>query len=1715
MSQTWITKTISEKTKIPDLENKLSVVIKPSKVIAKGDIVTIKGLTSTTTNDNNSIDIKGGFKFNANGGAATNALNKWNQTGALRSHDAYKNSIAMNDNYLFVNGNESSGKKMLIYKKNANGIFGDGAGGTGTFQEIDGDSNATTGKFPYSMSCTNDLMVATWGESGKKGKVYLFKKDSYGKWGDGTTAATDVTTKVAELEWSNTTDTFGGQVDISPNGEFIIVGNYTPTNKKAWLIKRTGNALAFYGAGAGSNTGLINCSTNSGSSQIAKSVAINDSHFFLSGHGTIQVAVGFKIPATSSSTMTYNFNNARDNNQTGNSTTVQYIGYNYAGHEAYMTGRGLVASNDFVVSLYGSNGVSYIQAYIRKKNSDGTYGDGAGNSGFNDFIFKTANASYTWVVDGVDYKAASGATTDGANSVAMADDGAGNVKVLIGNQYIKGTGTTQIGGFYPLEWNGTSFVKRPLVMNDGDLSGTTLTGSYLAINNNADIVSVNSNGDKSIQYKSTVAAGNGKGIWTKSTGTLALRVETAIDANETLSFNFNLTNGDISRNPIVPTVEVNGANSTSATAMSTGILGYNWPRPRVGVEGTVWNQQHVAFGSLDQYGILQSWGRGVEYGPTGIKFNPPTDKRYKLLEPHRGVNAWAYCGIDMEGGLYCWAQEDKMGQDIGVEWHNTGTGYDVASATIKGVDNSGNLKSGVKKVLGNKNYWLALKENGDLYGWGRVMYKSGKKNNSLYDLSGAGTFNYTNVKDIYVSDSGVWGGLFAFIKNDGNAYFFGSFNAMKFANIGGVKTTDSSVTTMSNVKQIFPVTTGMWILHTNGTVSFKGGQDSGSNATSTVTIKEYLWNTSHADFEKVTHITTIGGGNCVNTYMWREDGTICSNNFSLVNNKTKFPFMADKTHSTFKKMKDLFVHDNKFVIAVDEDNTAYITRGAGGTGDWYKSDDSDQWTRDCSNQSVNPVVDYRIYANVKDVCFATSGGNINIIDTDGNLFGGAVGNGDPYESKGGALMWSDNSANLISKKWDSLYPGDQIMWGLDLSGGVYPILGNLTESWSELHGFMGKKESGGKTSDISGNLKSGVSIVNSHNSSMTFIKENGDVYSIYLNPYAVGSPFVWQSDPASTNFSAMGSDLKTRLNLGAGNAKGSNSLQIRNHRASFVTYYQNGNFNNEPRAFKRGAAAAEDAGFYNTIRVAALQKAVVTQTVGGKKRAKKDDTDLLAALAAMKAEISRGSASGATSKKKKRRAALKLIFEATAGVVQIPMKKTDLALPATFKKTEVLVVKAGQTVDVGSIEDESDTKDVGFYTILEEGEKISLKIAGKTFIVKRTDDGSNERYVIDSSGTAVFTEKTGCANWDDTLPHLGYLVDGDVFTAEGHTFFIGSVGDGGQNEEGTIRDITVGAATGGGNAFYYGGDEAPTLIMTSGNTYTFNYPAAHPLKFSDIPDGTHSGGTMYNTGVTYVSNTQLTINITNYSPSTLYYYCKNHSGMGGMIDVQYGASGGDPYVKPMKGPTYKLPNKKAYYRLYEKDDVFINGAVKEIDESRKKSIHKYFNNNKSEVNPVVVEGYFYSGYYISVGNKEFVIDLKTFVFLTSKNAKEFFKFKMTKEYVNGTWDNGKALCLNISWKHHEYGTMSLDILKYENPQIDSMIRMKRYPSIENTVGTLVRNYKPKLMEIEKLDSTKSGKIAKKLLKAKNKFINKAYMQKGETWTIDGKSYDFNQINNKI
>ena len=79
-----------------------------------------------------------------------------------------------------------------------------------------------------------------------------------------------------------------------------------------------------------------------------------------------------------------------------------------------------------------------------------------------------------------------------------------------------------------------------------------------------------------------------------------------------------------------------------------------------------------------------------------------------------------------------------------------------------------------------------------------------------------------------------------------------------------------------------------------------------------------------------------------------------------------------------------------------------------------------------------------------------------------------------------------------------------------------------------------------------------------------------------------------------------------------------------------------------------------------------------------------------------------------------------------------------------------------------------------------------------------------------------------------------------------------------------------------------------TLTLVEGGTFRFDQSDSsndgHPLRFSTTPNGTHSGGSEYTTGVTTngtpgSSGAYTQIQVAADAP-TLYYYCTNHSKMG-------------------------------------------------------------------------------------------------------------------------------------------------------------------------------------------------------------------------------------------
>tara|TARA_R100001440_G_scaffold1309_1_gene4321 strand:- start:406 stop:1833 length:1428 start_codon:yes stop_codon:yes gene_type:complete len=155
----------------------------------------------------------------------------------------------------------------------------------------------------------------------------------------------------------------------------------------------------------------------------------------------------------------------------------------------------------------------------------------------------------------------------------------------------------------------------------------------------------------------------------------------------------------------------------------------------------------------------------------------------------------------------------------------------------------------------------------------------------------------------------------------------------------------------------------------------------------------------------------------------------------------------------------------------------------------------------------------------------------------------------------------------------------------------------------------------------------------------------------------------------------------------------------------------------------------------------------------------------------------------------------------------------------------------------------------------------------------------------------------------------GYL---SSFDADGFSSANGTSGTGGnlgfnQNTEtfvawnwlagGTAptQTYTVKVVSDSGNKYRFDdfGTSAVTLDLQEGGTYTFDQSdssnSGHPLRFSTTSNGTHGGGSEYTTGVTTSgtpgsSGAKTVITVAASAP-TLYYYCTQHSAMGGQANT--------------------------------------------------------------------------------------------------------------------------------------------------------------------------------------------------------------------------------------
>ena len=104
-------------------------------------------------------------------------------------------------------------------------------------------------------------------------------------------------------------------------------------------------------------------------------------------------------------------------------------------------------------------------------------------------------------------------------------------------------------------------------------------------------------------------------------------------------------------------------------------------------------------------------------------------------------------------------------------------------------------------------------------------------------------------------------------------------------------------------------------------------------------------------------------------------------------------------------------------------------------------------------------------------------------------------------------------------------------------------------------------------------------------------------------------------------------------------------------------------------------------------------------------------------------------------------------------------------------------------------------------------------------------------------------------------------------------------------------DFNLGIDNDGKNVYVIGINIQPTIYLYTDSVYIFNYSAQelesgfHMLQLSSTEDGTHGGGSIKTSECAFFDGCVVfTPTIT----ETLYYYCTNHSGMGGKIIVSQG-----------------------------------------------------------------------------------------------------------------------------------------------------------------------------------------------------------------------------------
>ena len=232
--------------------------------------------------------------------------------------------------------------------------------------------------------------------------------------------------------------------------------------------------------------------------------------------------------------------------------------------------------------------------------------------------------------------------------------------------------------------------------------------------------------------------------------------------------------------------------------------------------------------------------------------------------------------------------------------------------------------------------------------------------------------------------------------------------------------------------------------------------------------------------------------------------------------------------------------------------------------------------------------------------------------------------------------------------------------------------------------------------------------------------------------------------------------------------------------------------------------------------------------------------------------------------------------------------------------------------------------------------------------------------------------------------------------------------------------------------------------------------------------------------------------------------------------------GADPYINPIYGKKYKLPDKGNIYRYIDNNDLInrflINIQCWSLPQALKLDINNYIfkelklrynikNNNDVEkwmVNnniQIPKNAIFIRYLYINNNNNTLIFDFEKFCFITKSGSENRlipnnFKILYNKHFKSNLnielYDQIRpSKQIRIITQNKTYGKILIDLFKYNNPQIRNALNIETYNDINkyNSRGALLGNQNIFNITLNKIDSKK--KIAEFIIK-NSKNILKEY-----------------------